>query len=90
MREEILQRKWRWLGHTFRKATVSVTRHAITWHPQGNRRRGRPKITWQRNVESEMMEISLSCERVERLVQDRDAWKAFVGGICTSKEAEGR
>jgi hypothetical protein len=29
VREEILQRKWRWLRHTFRKTTTSVTRHGI-------------------------------------------------------------
>jgi hypothetical protein len=37
VREEILQRKWRWFGHTFRKSTTSVTRHAITWNPQGKK-----------------------------------------------------
>jgi hypothetical protein len=59
VREEILQRKWRWLGHTFRKTIASVTRHAITWNPQGKRRRGKPKITWQRSVESEMREMRI-------------------------------
>jgi hypothetical protein len=43
VREEILQRRWRWLGHTFIKPTSSVTKHAITWNPQGKRRIGRSK-----------------------------------------------
>jgi hypothetical protein len=31
-----------------------------TCNSQGKRRRGRPKITWQQSVESEMREMSLS------------------------------
>jgi hypothetical protein len=59
VREEILQRKWRWLGHTLRKTTASLTRQAITWNPLGKRRRGRSKFIWQRSVESQMMDMSL-------------------------------
>jgi hypothetical protein len=73
VREEILQRKWRWLGHTFRKTTASVTRNPITWSPQGKRRRRRPKITWQRRVESEIREMNLSWRRLKLLAQDNDA-----------------
>jgi hypothetical protein len=72
VREEILQRKWRWLWHTFRNTTASVRRHAITWSPQG-KRRGRPKITRQQSVESEMREICLWWGQLEWLAQDRDA-----------------
>jgi hypothetical protein len=45
VREEIFQRKWRWLGHSIRKPTTSVTRHAITRNPKSKRSRGGPKIT---------------------------------------------
>jgi hypothetical protein len=72
-----------------KRKTVSVTRHGITWNPQGKRRKGRPTITWQRSVESEMREMSPSWEQLERLAQDRNAWKALVGGLCTRKRAEG-
>jgi hypothetical protein len=30
VREEFILRKWRWLGHTFRKPTTIVARHEIT------------------------------------------------------------
>ena len=39
--EEILKRKWRWIGHTLRKPSASTTRQALTWNPQGKRNRGR-------------------------------------------------
>jgi hypothetical protein len=75
VREEILQKKWQWLLHTFRKITASVTRLAITWNPQGKRRRGRPKITWKRNVESEMREITWG--RLETEMPGGLLWVAF-------------
>jgi hypothetical protein len=35
-----------------------------------------------------MREMNLSWGRLERLAQDRDVWKALVGGLCTSEGAE--
>ncbi|VDP42148.1 unnamed protein product [Schistosoma curassoni] len=44
--EEIRKKYWKWIGHTLRKAPNCVTRQALTWNPQGQRRRrGRPKNT---------------------------------------------
>ena len=40
---EILKRRWGWLGHTLRKPNTNVTRQALTWNPQGKRKRGRQK-----------------------------------------------
>jgi hypothetical protein len=42
----------------------------------------------QQSVESEMREMSLSWGRLERLAQNRDAWRALVGCRCTRKGAE--
>ena len=36
-----------------RKNVNENTRIAVTWTPEGRRRRGRPKETWQRTVERE-------------------------------------
>ena len=41
--EEIVRRRWGWLGHTLRKPTNNVTRQSLTWNPQGKRKRGRPR-----------------------------------------------
>ena len=40
--DEIIQRRWRWIGHTLRKQMTRITREALTWNPQGTRRRGSP------------------------------------------------
>ncbi|VDO49548.1 unnamed protein product [Schistosoma margrebowiei] len=41
--EEIRKKRWKWIGHTLRKAHNCVTRQALTWNPQDQRKRGRPK-----------------------------------------------
>ncbi|VDP26349.1 unnamed protein product [Schistosoma mattheei] len=47
--EEIRKKRWKWIGHTLRKASNCVTRRALIWDPEGQRRRGRPKNTTSRN-----------------------------------------
>jgi hypothetical protein len=84
--QEILQRRWRWIGHTLRKPTSSTTRHALIWNPQGKRKRGRPRNTWRRDLEADTKELGLTWGRLERLAQDRDAWRTLVGGLCPRKD----
>uniref|UniRef100_A0A183KSQ0 Uncharacterized protein n=1 Tax=Schistosoma curassoni TaxID=6186 RepID=A0A183KSQ0_9TREM len=43
--EEIRKKRWKWTDHTLRKAPNCVTRQALIWNHQGQRRRGRPKNT---------------------------------------------
>jgi hypothetical protein len=40
--EQIVRRKWGWIGHTRRKVVSSLTRQALTKNPQGKRKRGKP------------------------------------------------
>ena len=34
VKEDITQRKWRWIGHTLRKPDGCITRQALTWNPR--------------------------------------------------------
>ena len=46
---QIKRRKWDWLGHTLRKPTSSVVRHALKWNPQDISLGGRwdtPGVSW--------------------------------------------
>jgi len=44
----ILKRKrWRWVGHTLRMEPSAHARIALTWTPEGRRKRGRPRSTWR-------------------------------------------
>ncbi|KAK7109158.1 hypothetical protein V1264_013249 [Littorina saxatilis] len=83
--QDILQRRFRWIGHTLRKTTNSITRQALTWNPLGKRRRGRPRNTWRRDLEAEVKHIGYTWRQLERLAQDRSAWRALVGGLCPGR-----
>ncbi|VDP58068.1 unnamed protein product [Schistosoma margrebowiei] len=55
--EEIRKKRWNWIGHTLRKAPNCITRQALTWNPQGQRRRGRPKntLSWEMEIDMSKM-----------------------------------
>ena len=40
------------MGHTLRKLGGNVAKKALEWNPPGKRKRGRPKGTWRRIVDS--------------------------------------
>ena len=75
---EIKQRRWRWIGHTMRKPCSNITNYSRKWNPQGKRKRGRPRSSWKRDLESEMKEMGTSCAEVTALAQDRSGWRVFV------------
>jgi len=78
---EIRRRKWKWIGHTFRKPKTNITHQALKWNPQGKRNRGRPKSTWKRDLDSDLKEMGHSWTEVETIAQDRSRWRALVGGL---------
>ena len=49
----VKKRRWKWIGHVLRMDKTKHARIALTWTPEGKRRRGRPKETWRRAVERE-------------------------------------
>ena len=69
--EQILRRKWGWIGHTLRKPEASTTRQALTWNPQGKRKRGRPRNSWRQDTEAEMKEQGINWTGPMRLAQNR-------------------
>ena len=60
VKDEITQRKWRWIGHTLRKPVDCITRQALTWNPQGSRKRGRPRNTWRRDLDKERASMGVT------------------------------
>ena len=47
------EEEWGWIGHTLRKLASSITRQALTWNPQGKRKRGLSRNSWRRDTEAE-------------------------------------
>ena len=80
---EIKRRKWRWIGHTLRKPTSSITRRALTWNPQGKRKRGRPRNTWRRDMESEVKKMGYTWREIDTMAQRRIWRRALVDGPCS-------
>lgn len=83
--DDILRRRWGWIGHTLRKPTSSTTRQALTWNPQGKRRRGRPRNSWRRSLDTDIKIMNQTWRQLERVAQDRTAWRALVGGLCSTR-----
>ena len=68
-----------------RQPKTCTTRQALTWNPLGKRKRGHPRSTWCRDLEAETTRVRYTWGQLERLAQDRDARRALVGGLCTSR-----
>jgi hypothetical protein len=83
--EEIRKKRWGWIGHTLRKPQSSITRQALTWNPQGRRKRGRPRHSWRRDIDLDVKTYSTTCSQLERKAQDRGLWRTVVDGLCSSR-----
>ncbi|VDO57782.1 unnamed protein product [Schistosoma margrebowiei] len=81
--EEIRKKRWKWIGHTLRKAPNYVTRQAFTWDPEGQRKRGRLKNTLRQEMETNMRIMNNNWIKLERKAQDRVGWRMLVGGLCS-------
>ena len=68
--KQILRRKWGWIGHTLRKPASSTTRQALTWNPQGKRKRGRPRNSWRRDTEAELKQQGTNWSGMARTTQN--------------------
>ena len=83
---QISKRKWRWIGHILRKPANNITRQALRWNPQGKRKRGRPRNSWRRGVESQMRNWGHTWATLGRFAQDRTRWRTeVVNGLCSNR-----
>ena len=57
--KQVTRRRWTWLGHVLRMDHYSYPQIALTWVPEGKRKRGRPRETWRRTIERELKENRL-------------------------------
>jgi hypothetical protein len=77
---EIRRRKFGWIGHTLRKDKSEISSSALTYNPQGKRKRGRPKQTWLRTT---LKESGKSFDEMKLLANNRVQWKSFVNDLCS-------
>ena len=87
---QIRRRKWGWIGHTLRKPTSNITRHALRWNPQDKRSRGRPRNSWRRTVDDEVGKAGYTWRELETLAQNRSGWRAAVSmDLCFTGSSGG-
>ena len=74
--KQVARRRWAWLGHVLRMDHYSHPRIALTWVPEGKRKRGRPRETWRRTIERELKENGLGTwAAAASAAEDRTAWR---------------
>ena len=78
---QIKKKKFRWLGHTLRKPVDDITKQALSWNPQGTRKRGRPKMTWRQQLSKELEKLDLNLNTAETLAEKRKEWRDLVHGL---------
>jgi hypothetical protein len=79
--KQIKRIKGNWIGHTLRRERGAIEKTALSWNPQGYRRRGRPKRTWRRTIEDEIRGIGRSWNEVKGIAGDRKAWNVRPQGV---------
>ena len=85
MSAQVQRKKWRYIGHILRKGPEDDCATALTWAPEGKRKRGRPKTTWRRNVEKERDAAGMKTWKQARTTaMNRDEWRARVEALCAT------
>ncbi|KAI8512981.1 hypothetical protein Bbelb_096200 [Branchiostoma belcheri] len=85
---EITGRRLKWLGHVLRMPDNRIPKVALSWRPEGKRKRGRPKTTWRRTVSDDLAAMGLNWRSVNNMAQDRPRWRKKVMALCTSDTLE--
>ena len=82
---EILERKWRWVGHTLRKSGTEICKQALDWNPQGHRSRGRPRGSWRRSLNDDIRRVdpNLTWTQIKARAANRPGWKLLTKALCS-------
>ena len=89
--EDVRRRRWKFIGHVMRKEPNNDCRTALTWAPEGRRKRGRPRTTWRRTAEREMEKAGWrNWSEVQMAAADRDGWRDCVEALCATWHEEDR
>ena len=81
----LVRKRWQWIGHLLQGNTDGIARVALHWTLEGKRKRGRPKITWRRTVESELKLLNLNWGEAAKLAKDRYRWRELVSALCATR-----
>ena len=75
----VQRRRWTFIGHILRRDNRNLAKNALTWTPEGKRKRGRPKETYRRTVERERQQMGFnSWSAAAAVARDRGKWKDII------------
>ena len=60
-------------------------RIALTWTPEGRRKRRHPRSTW---MLGELKEAGMVWSAAAKRAQDRDEWRNLVEALCATRHEE--
>ena len=79
--ELVWKRRWTWIGHVLCMDNSCLPRAALTWAPDGKRKRGRPKETWRRTVEKDRTAMGFnSWVEAGLAAVNRVSWRSMISG----------
>lgn len=75
VRRYIEKAQLRWWGHMKRVPEERQSRQVWEAKTTGRRKRGRPSMTWDKEVEELLKSRGLSWNQAENLARDRNTWR---------------
>ena len=85
MSSEVQRKRWKYIGHILRKEPNHDCVTAVTWAPEGKRKRGRPKTTWRRTVDKERQVAGwTSWNQARAAAADKVTWRLSVEALCAT------
>lgn len=78
MEEYIEQRQLGWWGHLQRLSNTALVKRTWESKPQGKKKRGRPKETWDNIIATILKKKGKTCTEAKKIALNRKDWKKFI------------